>query len=326
MNRIISLLVKTEENNQRVDTFIKNKEQSLSRTRIKNLILKKNLKLNSQILISPSKKVSTGDQLSLEIPEPKLASLKPYKFKLDIIYEDKDIIIINKPAGIVIHPGAGNYDNTIVNALMNYCGGNLSNIGDELRPGIVHRIDKDTSGLVVVAKNNFAHENLSIQFNKHSIKRVYQLLIWGKLRPRTGTIKTLIKRSTKNRQLMEVGSTKGKIAITNYKTLEVFENNKTPTLSLVECKLETGRTHQIRVHMSYKGNNILGDKKYKKKFKKFKNIDSKLENLLLKLDRQYLHAKTLGFTHPVNGKEIEFSSFLPQELENILKMLRKLNK
>ena len=326
MNRIISLLVKTEENNQRVDTFIKNKEQSLSRTRIKNLILKKNLKLNNQILISPSKKVSTGDQLSLEIPEPKLASLKPYKFKLDIIYEDKDIIIINKPAGIVIHPGAGNYDNTIVNALMNYCGGNLSNIGDELRPGIVHRIDKDTSGLIIIAKNNFAHENLSIQFNKHSIKRVYQLLIWGKLRPRTGTIKTLIKRSTKNRQLMEVGSTKGKIAITNYKTLEVFENNKTPTLSLVECKLETGRTHQIRVHMSYKGNNILGDKKYKKKFKKFKNIDPELEKLILNLDRQYLHAKTLGFTHPVNEKVVEFSSFLPQELENILKMLRKLNK
>ena len=326
MNRTINLSVKTEENNQRVDAFINNKEKSLSRTRIKNLILKKNLKLNNQILISPSKKVSTGDQLSLEIPEPKLASLKPYKFKLDIIYEDKDIIIINKPAGIVIHPGAGNYDNTIVNALMNYCGGNLSNIGDELRPGIVHRIDKDTSGLIVIAKNNFTHENLSIQFNKHSIKRVYQLLIWGKLRPRTGTIKTLIKRSTKNRQLMEVGTTKGKIAITNYKTLEVFENNKTPTLSLVECKLKTGRTHQIRVHMSHKGNNILGDKKYKKKFKKFKNIDSKLENLLLKLDRQYLHAKTLGFTHPVNGKEIEFSSFLPQELENILKMLRKLNK
>jgi len=326
MNKTINLFVKEEESNQRVDVFINNKEKSLSRTRIKNLILKKNLKLNNQILISPSKKVSTGDQLSLEIPEPKLASLKPYKFKLDIIYEDKDIIIINKPAGIVIHPGAGNYDSTIVNALMNYCGGNLSNIGDELRPGIVHRIDKDTSGLVVVAKNNFAHENLSIQFNKHSIKRVYQLLIWGKLRPRTGTIKTLIKRSTKNRQLMEVGSTKGKIAITNYKTLEVFENNKTPTLSLVECKLETGRTHQIRVHMSYKGNNIIGDKKYKKKFKKFKNIDSKLENLLLKLDRQYLHAKTLGFTHPVNGEKIEFSSFLPQELDNILKTLRKLNK
>jgi len=255
--------------------------------------------------------------LSLEIPEPKLASIKPYNFKLNIIYEDKDMIIINKPAGIIMHPGAGNYDNTIVNALMNYCGGNLSNIGDELRPGIVHRIDKDTSGLVVVAKNNFAHENLSIQFNKHSIKRVYQLLIWGKLRPRTGTIKTLIKRSTKNRQLMEVGSTKGKIAITNYKTLEVFENNKTPTLSLVECKLETGRTHQIRVHMSYKGNNILGDKKYKKKFKKFKNIDLNLEKLILNLGRQFLHAETLGFTHPNSGKKLEFSSILPQDLEKI---------
>ena len=315
MNKTINLLVEPEENNQRVDTFINNKEKSLSRTRIKNLILKKNLKLNNQILISPSKKVSTGDQLSLEIPEPKLASLKPYKFKLDIIYEDKDIIIINKPAGIVIHPGAGNYDNTIVNALMNYCGGNLSNIGDELRPGIVHRIDKDTSGLIVIAKNNFAHENLSIQFNKHSIKRIYQLLIWGKLRPRTGTIKTLIKRSTKNRQLMEVGSTKGKIAITNYKTLEVFENNKTPTLSLVECKLETGRTHQIRVHMSYKGNNILGDKKYKKKFKKFKNIDPELEKLILNLDRQFLHAKLLVLFILLTEKKWNFPHFCHKNLK-----------
>ena len=326
MNKTINLLVKSKEDKQRADVFINKKESLLSRTRIKNLILKKKLKLNDKILTNPSKKVSVGDRLNLEIPEPKKTSLKPYNFKLDIIYEDDCLLIINKPAGIVMHPGAGNYDNTIVNALMNYCGGNLSNIGDELRPGIVHRIDKDTSGLIVIAKNNFAHENLSIQFNKHSIKRVYQLLIWGKLRPQKGTIKTLIKRSTKNRQLMEVGSTKGKVAITNYKTLEVFENNKTPTLSLVECKLETGRTHQIRVHMSYKGNNIIGDKKYKKKFKKFKNIDSKLENLLLKLDRQYLHAKTLGFTHPVNGEKVEFSSFLPQELENILKMLRKLNK
>ena len=326
MNKTINLLVKSKEDNQRADVFINKKESLLSRTRIKNLILKKKLKLNDKILTNPSKKVSVGDRLNLEIPEPKKTSLKPYNFKLDIIYEDDCLLIINKPAGIVIHPGAGNYDKTVVNALMNYCGGNLSNIGDELRPGIVHRIDKDTSGLVVVAKNNFAHENLSIQFNKHSIKRVYQLLIWGKLRPRTGTIKTLIKRSTKNRQLMEVSHTIGKSAITNYKTLEVFENNKTPTLSLVECKLETGRTHQIRVHMSHKGNNILGDKKYKKKFKKFKNIDPELEKLILNLERQFLHAKTLGFIHPVNGKKIEFSSFLPQELENILKMLRKLNK
>jgi len=326
MKNIINLIVENEDKNLRIDSFIANKENSLSRTRIKNLILNKKLKLNNSILENPSKKISIGDKIALEIPEPKKASLKPYNFKLDIVFEDDCLLIINKPAGIIMHPGAGNYDKTIVNALMNYCDGNLSNIGDELRPGIVHRIDKDTSGLVVIAKNNLAHENLSVQFNKHTIKRVYQLLVWGKLRPQSGTIKTLIKRCTKNRQLMEVGKIKGKSAITNYKTLEVFENSKIPSLSFVECKLETGRTHQIRVHMSYKGNNILGDKKYKKKFKKFKNIDKTLENLLLNLNRQFLHAKTLGFVHPSTGKEIEFSSFLPHELEKILKMLKKLNK
>jgi 23S rRNA pseudouridine1911/1915/1917 synthase len=209
---------------------------------------------------------------------------------------------------------------------MNYCGGNLSTIGDELRPGIVHRIDKDTSGLIVIAKNNNAHENLSNQFKKHTIKRVYQVLIWGKLRPQSGKIETLITRSSKNRQLMEVGISKGKMAITNYKTLEIFENDKTPTFSFIECLLETGRTHQIRVHMSYKGNNILGDKKYKKKFKKFKNIDEELEKSILKLDRQFLHAKVLGFTHPRIGEELEFSSILPKELDNILKKLRNTGK
>ena len=172
-----------------------------------------------------------------------------------------------------MHPGAGNFDNTIVNALMNYDKNSLSNIGDELRPGIVHRIDKNTSGLVVIAKNNQAHEHLSNQFNKHTITRIYQLLIWGKLRPSKGKIETLITRSSKNRQMMEVSRTKGKKAITNYKTLEIFENKNTPTLSLLECKLETGRTHQIRVHMNYLGNSIVGDDKYKKKFKKIKNID-----------------------------------------------------
>jgi len=326
MKKSINLITQSEDHNLRVDVFVNKKESTLSRTRIKNLILNEKLKLNNKIITSPSKKVLSGDKINLEIPEPKKASIRPYNFKLDIIYEDNNLLVINKPAGIVIHPGAGNYDNTIVNALMHHCGKNLSTIGDEYRPGIVHRIDKDTSGLVVIAKNNETHENLSIQFNKHKITRIYQLLIWGKLRPQNGKISTLITRSSKNRQLMEVGISKGKRAITNYKTLEIFENNKTPTLSLVECKLETGRTHQIRVHMSYKGNNILGDKKYKKKFKKFKNVDTDLEKLILKLDRQFLHAKTLGFTHPTSRKEIEFSSFLPQELDNILKTLRKLNK
>jgi len=258
--------------------------------------------------------------------QPKKVSLKPYEYKLDIVYEDSDLIVINKFVGISMHPSVGNYDNTIVNALMNYNDKKLSNIGDELRPGIVHRIDKDTSGLIVIAKNNLSHEKLSNQFAEHSITRVYQALIWGKLRPQNGKIETLITRSSKNRQMMEVGITRGKKAITNYKTLETFENDKVPTLSLVECRLETGRTHQIRVHMSHKGNNILGDKKYKKKFKKFKNIDPKLEECILKLDRQFLHAKVLGFYHPRSGQRLEFSSKLPANLDNILKKLRNTNK
>ena len=326
MKNIIKLIVKESEIDQRVDVFINKQESSLSRTRIKNLILKEKLKINDSIIANPSKKLNIRDEIQLEIPEPKKASLKPYNYKLNIIYEDHDLLVIDKSAGISMHPGAGNYDNTIVNALMSYDGENLSNIGDELRPGIVHRIDKDTSGLIVVAKNNISHEHLSSQFNKHTIKRIYQTLIWGKLRPQTGIIETLITRSSKNRQLMEVGFTKGKKAITNYKTLEVFENKNSPTLSLIECKLKTGRTHQIRVHMSYKGNNILGDKKYKKKFKKIKNINSDLEKMILNLDRQFLHAKVLGFIHPKSGKELEFTSILPQELEKILKILRKLSK
>ncbi len=326
MKNIIKLIVKEGEISKRVDVFINKKESSLSRTRIKNLILKEKLKINNSIITNPSKKLNIRDRIQLEIPEPKKTSLKPYDYKLNIIYEDHDLLVIDKSAGISMHPGAGNYDNTIVNALMNYCGESLSNIGDELRPGIVHRIDKDTSGLIVVAKNNISHEHLSNQFNKHTIKRIYQALIWGKLRPQTGIIETLITRSSKNRQLMEVGFNKGKKAITNYKTLEVFENKNSPTLSLVECKLKTGRTHQIRVHMSYKGNNILGDKKYKKKFRKIKNINSDLEKMILNLDRQFLHAKVLGFIHPKSGKKLEFTSILPQELEKIFKTLRKLSK
>ena len=322
MKKKINLIVKDLRKNIRVDVFINKKIHDLSRTRIKNLILNKKLNINKEIVIDPSKKISEGDNLTLTIPEPKKASLKPYKFKLNIIYEDNDLLVINKPSGIVMHPGAGNFDNTIVNALVNYDKNSLSNIGDELRPGIVHRIDKNTSGLIVIAKNNFTHEHLSNQFSKHSITRIYQLLIWGKVRPTKGRIETLITRSSKNRQMMEVSLTKGKKAITNYKTLQIFENKNIPTLSLIDCKLETGRTHQIRVHMNYLGHSIVGDDKYKKKFKKIKNINPLLEKKLIKLNRQFLHAKTIGFTHPRKNKEMVFNSILPQELEIILKILR----
>ena len=323
MKNIINLVMEGEFHGKRIDSVIAKKNDTLSRTRIKNLIINGNLSINDKIVNNPSKKIYKDDKVTLTIPQPKKASLKPFKYKLNVIYNDEDLLVINKSAGISMHPGAGNYDNTIVNALMNLDDKNLSNIGDELRPGIVHRIDKDTSGLVVIAKNNKSHKSLSNQFSEHTITRVYHALIWGKLRPQNGKIETLMIRSSKNRQLMEVSFTKGKQAITNYKTLEIFENSKVPTLSLVECKLETGRTHQIRAHMSFKGNNILGDKKYKKKFKKLKNIDFELETVLLKLERQFLHAKVLGFDHPSTGKRLKFSSNLPLELEDILKNLRK---
>jgi len=325
MEKKITLIVCDGDQNTRVDTFINKHNKEISRTRIKNLILDQNLKINNKIIKDPSKKLMLNDKISIQIPEPKKTSLKPFNYNLNIVYEDDDLLVINKPAGIVMHPGAGNYDNTIVNALINHDKELSTSIGDELRPGIVHRIDKNTSGLVVIAKNNFTHENLSNQFNKHSILRSYQLLIWGKLRPSTGRIETFITRSSKNRQMMEASLTKGKKAITNYKTLEIFENKNTPTLTFLECKLETGRTHQIRVHMNYLGNSIVGDDKYKKKFKKIKNIDEELNNLLLGLDRQFLHAKTLGFFHPKKNEEMVFTSNLPHELDIVIKKLRKLN-
>jgi len=322
MEKKINLIVKEEDKNLRLDVYINKKKGELSRTRIKNLILNRKLKLNNNVVIDPSKKISIGDLIELIIPKPKVASLKPFKYKLDIVFEDDDLIVLNKPSGIVIHPGAGNFDNTIVNALINYNKSALSNIGDELRPGIVHRIDKNTSGLIVIAKNNQAHEHLSNQFSKHTITRIYQLLIWGKVRPSKGRIETLIARSSKNRQMMEVSRTKGKKAITNYETIEIFENENIPTLSLLDCKLETGRTHQIRVHMNYLGHSIVGDDKYKKKFKKLKNINPLLEKKMINLNRQFLHAKTIGFIHPKKKKEMTFSSILPQELNSILEILR----
>ncbi len=322
----INLIVKENNNNLRVDIFINQNEEEISRTRIKNLILDKKLKINDKIITDPSKKIINGDIIELKIPEPKKATLKPYNYKLNIVYEDADLIILNKPAGIIMHPGAGNFDKTIVNALINYNKVSLSTIGNKLRPGIVHRIDKNTSGLVVIAKNDKTHEHLSNQFSKHTIIRSYLLLVWGKVRPSKGKIETLINRSSRNRQLMAVSKLKGKKAITNYETIEVFENEKTPTLSLLECRLETGRTHQIRVHMNYMGNSVVGDDKYKKKFKKIKNIDPYLEKELKNLNRQFLHAKTLGFIHPKKNKKMVFDSILPNELEIILKMLRNTSK
>ena len=322
MNKIINLIVDQNNQNKRVDVFLSKYEKKISRTKIKNLIEKGYLEINNLKVLEPSKKVNIKDKIKLEVPELKKLEIKPYKYKLDIIYEDNDVMVINKPAGLVVHPGAGNFDNTLVNALINYDKKNLSSINGELRPGIVHRLDKDTSGVIIVAKNNFAHTHLSKQFNEHSIDRKYIALVWGKLRPQKGEIKTFITRSSKNRQLMDVSQTKGKLAITNYKTIEIYENSRVPTLSLVEYKLKTGRTHQIRVHMKFKGNPILGDKSYKKKLKKLKDVDPELNEIIKKIDRQCLHAKSLGFLHPTKNQRLFFESKLPNDLHKIVKKLR----
>ena len=323
MKNIINFIIKEDDNNKRVDTILANHDKSLSRTRVKNLILDSKLKINEKIIQDPSIKTKLNDKIELEIVEPKKQSLKPYNFKLNIIHEDEDLIVIDKPSGISMHPGAGNYDNTIVNALMNYDSKNLSDIGDELRPGIVHRIDKDTSGLIVVAKNNQTHNSLSEQFSNHSIKRKYLALVWGVIRPLNGKIITLITRSKKNRQLMSVSERLGKKAITNYKTLKTFSSNEIPRISLIECILETGRTHQIRVHLAHKGNPLIGDKKYGKKKQKFKKINLKFEKILSSFDRQALHAKSLGFFHPVKKKFLDFDSKLPSDFKKILDFLDK---
>ena len=197
MSKIIKLIVDKNNENKRVDSFISKKEKEVSRTRIKNLILDGFLKINKNKASDPDKKIKVNDIVELEIPDEKKINIKPFKYKLDIIFEDNDILVINKPSGLIVHPGAGNYDNTLVNALIDYS--NLSNVGGESRPGIVHRIDKDTSGLIVIAKNNFVHEELAKQFKNHTIERKYVALVWGKLRPQKGRIESLITRSNKNR-------------------------------------------------------------------------------------------------------------------------------
>jgi len=280
----------------RLDKFLQSQLKKFSRTKIQRLIKSGFVKINNKIIKEASKKIKVNDE-----------------------------IVINKSPGMVVHPGAGNYEKTLVNALLYHCKNNLSGIGGKLRPGIVHRIDKDTSGAIVVAKNDFAHINLSEQFSKHTIKRTYEAIVWGSLRPSIGKINENISRSIRNRQLMSVSKNKGKKAITNYKTLKVFKNLNLPKMSHIECKLETGRTHQIRVHMSFKGNPIIGDKSYGKTQKKFKNIDASIEKKINNFNRQALHAKSLGFIHPKTNKEIFLEAIRPKDFDMLIENLNKVS-
>ena len=317
------LEVSKEHHGIRIDIFLQSQIKNLSRTRIKKIIIEGCVKINDRIIEEPAKKIKEKDRIKIKFPIAKESKILPQKINIDVLYEDNDIILINKPPGLVIHPGAGNHDRTLVNALLYFYKDRLSIIGGKLRPGIVHRIDKDTSGVIVVAKNDNAHINLSKQFSDHSIYRKYETLIWGALRPRNGKIAMPISRSKKNRQLMSVNKFSGKKAVTNYKTIEIYENKNVPKISLVECQLETGRTHQIRVHMSFKGNAILGDKSYGKIKKNFKNIDLNLKKKIINFNRQALHAKSLGLIHPKTGRKIFFEAPRPNDFEELIKTLKK---
>ena len=321
--KIFNTVVSITFNGARIDKFLQSQIHELSRSRLQNLIHDGDVKLNNIVIKNSSKKIKTDDQIIVNFPAPKITYIKPNQIPLDILYEDKDIIIINKRPGVVVHPGAGNHEKTIVNGLLYKYKKNLSGVGGKLRPGIVHRIDKDTSGVIVVARNDNAHNNLSEQFSKHTIKRVYEALIWGSLKPQSGKIKERIGRSVRNRQLMSVRKEKGKIAITNYKTLKIFENINLPKISLIECRLETGRTHQIRVHMNFKGNSIIGDKSYGKLRKKFKKINKNVEKILINFNRQALHAKSLAFIHPTSKEEVFFEAKRPKDLDGLIKTLKK---
>ncbi len=325
MYKTIKFSISKSNTSKRADVYLSEKMSEFTRSYIKKIIGLSKFKINNRIVTTPSTRLKYNDKLEINIAQSNQIKLTPNKINLNIIYEDKDIIVINKPKGMVVHPGAGNYENTLANALAYKFKDNLSNINGILRPGIVHRIDKETSGLLVIAKNNKAHSNLGKQFSEHSIKRRYQCLIWGVIRPMNGKIISLISRNKKNRQLMIVSDVRGKKAITNYKTLKVFVKKDIPKISLLECELETGRTHQIRVHLKYKGTSILGDKQYGKKNIKFKKINKSFLEILNKVNGQALHAKTLEFNHPSNKKWVIFKSNLPEDFKKMLSFLNNLN-
>ena len=290
--------------NSRIDKYLSEVIDGKSRSFIQGIIDDKGVSVNGKIVKS-NYKLKIDDEVIVKIPEATILEVDPEDIPLDIIYEDEDIIVVNKPQGMVVHPAPGNYTGTLVNALLYHCK-DLSGINGVIRPGIVHRIDKDTSGILVVAKNDEAHNNLAAQFKEHSIKREYYALVNGKFVNTRGTIDKPLGRNKKDRLKIAIVED-GKRAVTHYEVLEQYNTN----ISLLKCTLETGRTHQIRVHMASIGHPLIGDALYGLKKQKFNLIG------------QALHAKTLGFIHPRFSTYIEFNSELPEYYNKLLKELRK---
>ncbi len=297
---------------QRLDKALA-EASGLSRERVKALMGEGRVTLDGKVTAQASFKPAEGTAFAISIPAVTPDEAQPEDIPLNVVFEDEHLIVIDKPAGLVVHPAVGNYDGTLVNALLHHCQGQLSGIGGVARPGIVHRIDKDTSGLLVVAKSDVAHEGLARQFEDHSIERAYLALVAGNPMPPSGTVTGAIGRSNTNRKKMAlVADGRGKHAVTHFATLERFA-----AAALVECRLETGRTHQVRVHMTSLGHPLLGDPAYGR-------TPPKLKPLLAehKFERQALHAKVLGFVHPVTGEQLRFESPLPADMAGLLVDLR----
>lgn len=298
---------------QRLDAGLAVVEPALSRERIKALILAGAVMLDGKPVTRPSVKLVPGMAYAIAIPEARPLDTEAQDIALDIVYEDSDLLVVDKPAGLVVHPAAGHADGTLVNALLHHCAGQLSGIGGVARPGIVHRIDKDTSGLLVVAKTDAAHLGLAAQFAEHSINRRYVAIVQGRPSPANGTIRGNIGRSDHDRKKMAlVGEGRGKHAVTHFTSEE-----KLSGATRIECRLETGRTHQVRVHMASIGHALLGDPLYSRPPKA-------LRDLLKAADfrRQALHAQRLGFIHPVTGSECDFFSPIPADMAELLDRLR----
>jgi 23S rRNA pseudouridine1911/1915/1917 synthase len=316
---------------QRLDRFLSDRLPGLSRTRLQALIREGRVALGPATIEDVKYPVKPGDRFEISVPPPVSAKPQAQEIPLDVAYEDESIIVIDKPAGLVVHPGAGNIDRTLVNALIAHCGASLSGIGGVARPGIVHRLDKDTSGLLVVAKTDQAHRALSEQFADHGregeLERGYLALVWGAPPRPHGTIDAPIGRHKTSRTKMAIVpvSRGGRDAVTHYQVVATFGHGPEPIASLLECTLETGRTHQVRVHLASIGTPLIGDPVYGQGFKsKLRKLPEKVQATLGVLNRQALHAARLSFVHPVTGTLLEFNSPLPEDFAMIVQALKEL--
>ena len=308
-----------DDTGHRVDRVLAAHLPALSRSRLKALIEQGGLSSAGATIVEPAYRVKPGQSFAIFVPEPSPATPQAQAIALDIVSEDQELIVLNKPAGLVVHPAPGNPDRTLVNALIAHCGPEFTGIGGVRRPGIVHRLDKDTSGLIVVAKTAGAYEGLAQQFAARSIERAYWAIVWGVPSPRQDEITGNIGRSPRNRKKMAVVQRGGKPAATRYAVLRSLAAGQA---SLVECRLLSGRTHQIRVHMAARGHPLLGDPLYGRGGKaRLRALAAPARHAVESLDRQALHAKTLGFRHPVTGDAVRFESVLPRDIEELVTIL-----